>query len=302
MSTDKNCSSISRILCPTDLSPKSQRTLGYATRISTVLGAELTAFHSAVDSWLYQGNGLLKDDIAEITSAIQAEITKARDPEEKSIYFDVIVEKKSDPAQAILRLTRELSIDLIVMKARPGVLSALHFGSIVERVVTAAGCPVMLMPSRFLADHDPAVDDLKFRRILFDYDFSQATDELFHLANALTRGYRSELHVLSVLEPPLGKEAELASSNGSCALLQDSIKRKLTAAIESEPALVPGVATTVEWGDHAEKVLRYADSHSINLICTALPRPNFYFEKFYKVYLGRLLASARCPVMVKQSV
>jgi hypothetical protein len=57
----------------------------------------------------------------------------------------------------------------------------------------------------------------------------------------------------------------------------------------------------VEWGRHAETVLRYAKTHHIDLICTALAPPHFYFEKLYSAYLGSLLKSATCPILVKQS-
>jgi nucleotide-binding universal stress UspA family protein len=270
-------------------------------QLAEVLGAKLTAFHSTIDSWLYPANGSSKDDLRGIQKEIEEEIREYLGPEIANLDFRLIVEKAANPAIEIARLAREQGADLIVMKARPGVLSALHFGSIVERVISAAHCPVMLMPSRFLAERDSAPTKLEFQRILFDYDFSQATDDLFHLASALIRNYSAELHVLSVLEPPRAKvEAEALTS--SRMLLEAALQKRLNSAVESEGCSLNNVPTTIEWGVHAEKVLEYAETNGIDLVCTALPAPSFYFEKFYRMYLGELLGSAKCPVLVKQCV
>lgn len=295
MSRAAAISKISHILCPTDLSERSQRVLACANEIATVLGAKLTAFHSARDSWLNDGLVAVEmEEIVELHNQIKNVIVGR-----KNADFDVIIERNSDPATAIPRLVRELRADLIVMKARPGMLSALHFGSIVERVVANAACPVLLMPSRFLANH--ISDEMPIRRVLFDYDFSQATDDLFHIANALTRDYSAKLHVLSVLEPPRG-HVEVAAVSRSQSLLESVVQNRLSAAVRAEGISPSNVPTSVEWGRHSDRILEYAHQHDIDLICTALPAPTFYFDKFYKTYLGQLLGSANCPVLVKQCV
>ena len=155
------------------------------------------------------------------------------------------------------------------------------------------------MPSRFLAANEPALNALTFRQVLFDYDFSQATDELFHLTNALARNYAAELHMLSVLEPP-ASQVELTRLNGSRTLLESAVQKRLSSAIISEGRSPVDIPTTIEWGRHSDKVLKYAAMHDIDLICTALPAPDFYLEKFYRTYLGQLLSWANCPILVKQ--
>ncbi|HYJ90330.1 MAG TPA: universal stress protein [Pyrinomonadaceae bacterium] len=302
MSTSKSFAGVKHIFCPTDLTAKSQKTLMYAMQMAKVLGAKLTAFHSTIDSWLYQTNGSSIEGVRGIQKEIKEEIIEYLGPESTEIDFDLIVERAPNPAAEIVKLARELKADLIVMKARRGILSALHFGSIVERVISNTGCPVMLMPSRFLAERDPAHKELAFQRVLFDYDFSQATDELFHLANSLTRDYAAELHVLSVLEPPAAKEVKLAMLTHGHSSLERAVRNRLCSAIKSEGSSPLTVPTTVEWGAHAEKVLNYAQTHKIDLVCTALPLPSYYFEKVYRIYLGQLLTSTTCPVLVKQCI
>jgi nucleotide-binding universal stress UspA family protein len=246
-------------------------------------------------------NRLPNEETAKIDAAINKEITQNQEADGMPRVRTMIIENSFDPAKDILNIANETNVDLVVMKARPGVLSALHFSSIVERVVRRAACPVLLLPSKFIDERSSAAEGPEFRRILFDYDFSFATDELFRAAGALTRGYDAELHMLSVLEPPRASPRGLAFAGTSPALLQSAVRAKLDGALRGCTA-GPGTALAVQWGSHAETVLRYAREHSIDLICTTLAQPSLSVEKLYRVYLGELLRSSRCPVLVKQSV
>ena len=302
MSPGKPTTKLEQILCPSDLSEKSQKVLGFATRISETLNAELTACHCAPATWFTAENRLSREEYAKLKAMLKNQIVDSEDRLSKLKWRSIIVENSFDPATDIVALSREISADLIVMKARPGILSAFRFGSIVERIVEDSPCPVLLLPSRFLANRDPRTEPFEFRRILFDYDFSAATDELFRVANTLTRDYHAELHVLSVLGPTSKASTEAAPMPKSRTSVQTIIRRRLDDALHAEGRSVMDVPTSVEWGGHSETVLSYAKAHHIDLICTTLAPAHFYFEKFYSAYLGSLLKSATCPILVKRSV
>lgn len=300
MSAPKRQAEIKHILCPTDLSARSQITLGYAARLADTLNATLTACHCAPARWFSSENHLPPEVTAEMKAAVSEQIDKNCDHAKCLKRRVSIIENSFDPARDILNLAGETDVDLIVMKARSGVLSAFRFGSIVERIVSRAKCPVLLIPSKFLADQESPAAELGIHRILFDYDFSIQTNSLFGLANILTRELDAELHLLSVLDPP-GTSAKAAPIRGSRTRLQTVIRQQLDEVLQSEGKSVMTVPTAVEWGDHAEAVLRYAEAHRLDLICTSLPPPHFYFETFYRAYLGNLLKSSRCPILVEQT-
>lgn len=293
---------IQHVLRPSDLSEKSQRALGFASQLAETLNASLTACHCAQARWFTPENRLPKEELAKIRGVMKDRIAECQCASSKLTWRSLVVENSFDPARDILNLAREAEADLMIMKARPGVLSAFRFGSIVERIVEGAPCPILLLPSRFLADRDPASDTLEFRRVFFDYDFSQATDHLFRVANTLTRDYNADLHVLSVLEPMAYASTEAARAAFSRTSVQTIVRGKLNEALHAEAKSVKEVPTAVEWGRHAETVLSYTKAHYIDLVCTALAPPHFYFEKLYSSYLGSLLKSARCPVLVKQAL
>ena len=299
--TLNNTPQIRHILAPSDLSPKSQKALGFAVRIAEAVGAELTACHCAQAAWFSAENRPRQEKTSEIRSLLKQQVIKCEAPSSSLRWRTAVVENSFDAARDILNLARETTADLIVMKARPSVLSAFRFGSIVERVVIGAPCPVLLLPSSFLAEKDPIVESFDFHRILFDYDFSDYSDQLFQIANTLTRRYQAELHMLSVFKASNQTASEIASVEGSRTSLQTMIRRRMDDALQEAGRSLMDVPATVEWGDHASAVLRYAKDHQIDLICTTLAPPHFYFEKLYSVYLGNLLRAAECPILVKQS-
>ena len=292
---------ITNILCPSDLSERSQKALGFAARLAETLQATLTACHCVPVNWFTPENRLPKEEFARIKSALKAPICDCQNKGSKLTWRKIVVENSFEPSSDILKAARETNADLIVMKARRGVLSAFRFGSIVERIIEGSPCPVLLLPSHFLSSHDPAHDDLRFRRILFDYDFSDATDRLFRVANTLTQNYHAELHVLSVLEPTAGARTEMAPVGVSRTRVQTIVRERLDEVLHSQGKSVMDVPTSVEWGQHAATVLEYAKARDIDLICATLPPPHYYFEKYYSSYLGSLLRSARCPLLVKRS-
>jgi nucleotide-binding universal stress UspA family protein len=293
---------IQHILCPTDLTGKSQKALGFATRLADHLEAHLTACHCALANWFTQENHLPADEYKRIKTEIKNQVTKSQSDSSRLTWRSLVIENSFDPARDILAIARETEADLIVMKARPSVLSAFRFGSLVERVIEGARCPVLLLPSSFLAGQDPSEKPLEFQKILFDYDFSDATDDLFHVVNALSKDFDAELRMLSVLETTGPATTEAAPLPFSRTGVQTFLRSKINDVLESEGRSIMDVPTAIEWGRHAETLLQYAESHKIDLICTALTPPHFYFEKLYRGYLGSLLRSAQCPILVKQSL
>jgi len=293
---------IRNIFCPTDLSDRSQKALGVAARLAETLHATLTVCHCAPANWFTSENRLPTENFAAIKGRIREQLIHSQDPNSSLIWRSLVLENSFDPARDILRTARETEAELIVMKARVGVLSALHFGSLVERVVEASPCPVLLLPSRYLDRQDPSDNKVRFHRILFDYDFSDATDHLSRVVNAVTQGYDAELKVLCVLEPMSMAPTEAAPLPFSRRRVRTIVRSRLIDVLEAEGVQTGRVPAYVEWGRHAETVLGYAAANKIDLICTALTPPHFYFEKLYRGYLGSMLRSADCPILVMQSV
>ena len=291
---------IENILCPTDLSAKSQQTLNFAAGIASRLSAKVTACHCSPTAWFSGDQDIWSkrkvEIIQEITDTIKGHRNGSAPAFETSIF-----DAGFDPAHDILEFAKQHDVDLIVVKARKSVFSAIHYGSIVERITRGSDAPVLIFPSRFLEKHSED-ENVDFHQVLFDYDFSEATDRLFPVAMALTEGYHANLHLLSVLEPPKAETIETEQTEKSRDLLIDATQHKLDQVVMLEAGATLHSSASVAWGKHAKSVLKYADDHKIDLICTTLSPAYFYYDKLYCAYLGQLLQSAKCPILALRSV
>ena len=295
-----NLQTVEHILCPTDLSEKSQLTLNFASGIAARLSAKITACHCSATAWFSRDEDIWGKRKVEIRQQMTDTIKGHRNGSAPS-FETSIFDASFEPAHDILELAKRLEVDLIVVKARKGVFSAFHYGSIVERITRGSDVPVLILPTRFLEEH-PAEDDLNFQQVLFDYDFSEATDRLFPVAMALTKGYHANLHLLSVLEPPKAESDEARQTAKSRDLLMNATQHKLDRLVPSQTGSELNSLATVAWGKHATSVLKYADENNIDLICTTLSPSHFYYDKLYCAYLGQLLQSAKCPILALGSV
>jgi len=295
MKTDQ----IRHILCPTDLSPRSQSAVSVAAGIASHLSAKLTACHCVGTNWFTADHALPESHRAKIEGEMREAIVGKWNGSSPDWNIEVI-ERSDDPARDILRIASELGVDLIVLKARKGVRSALHYGSMVERITRGSAVPVLLLPASFLDTTEP--QEVNFRQVLFDYDFSETTDKLFPFAMELTKGFNANLHLLAVLEPPKAGSTEVSQTRSSREMLKNATRQKLDHVVDSGASQLISTEAVVEWGKHADTILQYAEKNNIDLICTTLSPAYFYYEKLYCAYLGQLLQSAKCPILALRSV
>ena len=143
---------ISRILVPVDFSPHAERAFHYATTLALRLGAKLSLLHVVEDpfvtgAWsaeVYVPNvPELLDNL--IKGAERHLATLKESAAGAGVTADTTV-ITGRPAHAIVEHAREGGFDLIIMgtRGRTG-LSHVVMGSVAERVVRKAPCPVLTM-------------------------------------------------------------------------------------------------------------------------------------------------------------
>lgn len=136
---------IRRIVVPIDFSPSSRKSLQYAAATALEFGAEIWLVH-AVQSYP------LVAEIPVSMMDIDSERTKSAEQslEEWSKTVGpvraVCAVRVGDPAQQIMSFAKENHADLIVMatSGRTG-LAHLVIGSVAEKVVRSAPCPVLIV-------------------------------------------------------------------------------------------------------------------------------------------------------------
>jgi universal stress protein A len=141
---------VTSILVPTDFSPASKRALRYACNLAKACSASLDVIHvlenpftRAAFSEMY---GPLQGDVLEeLERRTRAELQAQLTLEERAKYSAVFILRAGVPAHEILDyLNEQRAIDLVVMAtAGRGGIGRLMMGSVADKIVRAAPCPVL---------------------------------------------------------------------------------------------------------------------------------------------------------------
>ncbi|HEY7816644.1 MAG TPA: universal stress protein, partial [Vicinamibacteria bacterium] len=109
------------------------------------------------------------------------------------------------PSEEILQLTRKIGADLIVIGSRGlGGLQRWLLGSVAERTVRRAPCPVLTVSANDAAESAPPdanaggkpIAAKEIQKILLPVDFSDSSQRAFDQAIGLAQDFRAELHLL----------------------------------------------------------------------------------------------------------
>lgn len=137
-----------RILCPVDFSPSSDYALQYALDLARMFGAQLTLLHVVempfLPSYAMAGVPDLSLPLEQIEEGARKGLARLAEQCGKK-HDKVTTELRTGTAfMEIISYAREIKADLVVVgtHGRTG-LSHLIIGSVAERVVRKAPCPVL---------------------------------------------------------------------------------------------------------------------------------------------------------------
>ncbi len=143
---------ISKILAPTDFSELSRAGVRYALELAKVVKAEVTVYHVVSQGELMQYyNELPVRPLMHPVDTYQKAISRFMKTHFADLTADVKIHEKVEMGIAeknIVNLAEEKGMDLIVIytHGRTGV-SHMLVGSVTEKVVRLARCPVLSIPS-----------------------------------------------------------------------------------------------------------------------------------------------------------
>ena len=132
---------LKRILVATDFGPAAEAALTYGRALAKNFGATLTVMHVAE-------NFFLRATIADPHALKAAEARRLEErltaEDRSALHARAVLDTSDQPADAITAYAKQAEIDLIVMgtHGRNGI-SHLLVGSVAERVVRTASCPVL---------------------------------------------------------------------------------------------------------------------------------------------------------------
>lgn len=197
---------IHKILVPVDFSASSQRALDEATALARKSGAELHVVHcyqflpELIERYGVETPKSYQSDVFDAARKRMDECCS----EARALGLSVQPHMAENlPSKEVVDLAERLGIDLIVIgtKGRSG-LKQVVLGSVAERVVRLAPCPVMTVNEDSSARRSPSG---RIDRILVPVDFSDHSQRAFEEAIALARWFDAELHLLHCYQlDPIG--------------------------------------------------------------------------------------------------
>ena len=194
---------IKRILCPIDFSEYSRQAIDRAVALAGEYSGSITALHVVTQvvpprppdlAVLYPPIVYTPEDLQQFRTHTREFVERENDG--APIYVVVVV---GNVASEIVRVAEELPADMIVIgtHGRSG-FDRLMLGSVTERILRRAPCPVLTVPRR----HGP---DRMFQQRLFTHilcatDFSASSLKALSYASSIAERANAEVTVLHVLE------------------------------------------------------------------------------------------------------
>ncbi len=148
---------LKNVLIPMDFGETSVAALTYGRELAQQFGADLHLLHVMDNTFLRP----IANDPAALKAAAYQNLNGHLTPDDRTNrHARAVVEVSDEPATVIVDYARSLSIDLIVMGTH-GRRGAAHLlmGSVAERVVRTAPCPVLTVrhPQREFVMAEPVV-------------------------------------------------------------------------------------------------------------------------------------------------
>ena len=290
-----------KILCPVDLSDLSVRTLAYAGAVANWYDGHLTVLH-VVPSFtpMEVTTGLEPISLVYPTSsdAVLEHLRRTVVAAGFDAATVALTAAEGEVAATVVDQAVEMRADLLVMgtHGRSG-FDRFFLGSVAEKVLRKAPCPVLTVPP-----HAPATPplDVALRTVLCPVDFSPAALEAFGFALDVARRADASVVLVHVIEF-LAEEEPLENAHFNVPefrtyLLEDG-RQRLDSLASGESPLPRGVRTVVVPGRAHHEILRIAANERADLIVMGAQGRSGAALALFGSTTQQVVRGAGCPVL-----
>lgn len=291
---------IRRILCPIDFSETSRRALEHAVAIARWYESQVTALHVILP--LFPQPPIL---FAEAAHSAVPTVSERQAREEQlrawlepahgeGVKTDVLVEG-GDVARRIIERVKSQQADLVVMGTHGlSGFERLVLGSVTEKVLRTAGCPVMTVPP---ASRTSVT--LPYKRVLCPVDFSDSSLAALRFALSIAEEADASLTILHVFDwPPdddlLIERFEVPTFR---LLVEDEARGRLEALITDEVRAWCKPSTKVGYGKPYREILQTAENEATDLIVIGVRGRNPLDLAVFGSTTNQVVRRASCPVL-----
>ena len=259
---------IRRVLYATDLSNAARPAWEHAQQLGRLFGAEVLLLHvvpvASVPLTAYIPWNLVQEVRAagerKAREQLDALLDGSSDPRVKA---RVRIEQGT-PTSRIVDVAREEDADLIVMGTHGhSGLGRVLLGSVADRVVRLAPCPVVTVPAGTAASPSSA----RLARICYATDFSPSARAAWPWALALAEAARAELDLVHVTPLPVPDEDISADALGRMArLLHEQGQAEAERFLQDSPLPPERVQVIIGRGVVSDQILHAARERAVDLI------------------------------------
>jgi nucleotide-binding universal stress UspA family protein len=296
---------IRRILCPTDFSDASRHALDHAIVIARWYGSRISALHV--------GNPMIVLNppvlFAELPhDPLPGETNRQRWEEQlrewlspatdAGIQVDVLVDE-GYTAGRILDQARSLPADLIVIGTHGlGGFERLMLGSVAEKVLRKATCPVLTVPP-------PAVSTSKlpFKQLLCPVDFSDSSIAALRFAFSLAQESSANLTLLHVFEWPSDEASarRVLEMSDFHRQWEAETRHQLEVLIPDDVRTWCTPEPTLAFGKAYQQILSVAATTHVDLIVMGVRGRNALDLMLFGSTTQQVVRQASCPVLTLRS-
>jgi nucleotide-binding universal stress UspA family protein len=296
---------IARILAPIDFSEVSAPAFAYAAAIARWYGARITALHVFVNRPAvnivpspYPSTfaplsleGITDDVVRHLDGLIER--AGASD-----VAIDRMVQEGPDASAEILAQAAAVPADLIVIGTHGrGGFDHLVLGSVAEKVLRKARCPVLVVPKQ--AHEAPRHAPVQFRRILCAVDFSEPSIAALEYAMSLAEEADARLTLLHATELPHGIREDPWSLDVDAvrARLEMDSTLRLQDLVPEAVRTFCTVETVVTEGKASREILRLASERESDVIVMGVRGRGAVDLMVFGSNTHAVIRHATCPVL-----
>jgi nucleotide-binding universal stress UspA family protein len=299
---------IRNILCPIDFSDYSRRALDHAIAIARWYKSTVTVLHVFSPAPVAAfGPGPVVFEPIVLTPVDRDQLladTKAFAETESApgVVIEAVI-REGNMAGEILELATSMKADLLVIgtHGRSG-FERFVLGSVTEKVLRKASCPVMTVPRR-LPDAVPAGPVL-YKRILCPVDFSESSLHALKYATSMAQEADGRLTVLHVVGNEFESADDVASLISDAGMTigsfvkqrEEALRQRLQEVVTTAPEFCT-MESLMTHGKPWREVLRIAAEQQSDLIVMGVQGRGAADLWFLGSTTQHVVREASCPVL-----
>jgi nucleotide-binding universal stress UspA family protein len=290
---------IQHVLCPVDFSETSRHALEHAMAVAKWYDARVTVLHVIHPLLVLNPPVLFVEasrepaltDVESMRERLREWLDTANAPGDIAMAVD-----EGNPVGRILSHAASIPADLIVMgtHGRSG-FDRFALGSVAEKVLRKAGCPVVTVPPPTIA-----TSVLPFKRLLCPVDFSESSLAALRFAFSLAKESDARLTILHAIEWPSG-EADVVERVFNLPEVRRQLEKdgndRLASLIPADVRLWCQPATKVVFGRPHFTILNIATEERADLIVMGVHGRSAIDLTLFGSTTNQVVRRARCPVL-----